>query len=207
MKITPKDHAESYKKQEQMGTYAVPPSGTYIVVNTKVSKQIVGVNQTVRYRYRATILQHVESENNEGASFVGKSLSFDLWGNFEKTFNVERMSHLGIACGQVEAWDPDDSSGLTKATTGVPYQLKMVRKDREYNGQVRQDCEPSEFKGIGADAKAKWTKSPDWAKTAGNPAERFVDESKNPPKHKIGGKAPVKDAGQNDPFKDDDIPF
>lgn len=208
MKINPKEHAETYRKQEALGSFAIPPSGTYVVVNTKVTKQVVGQNSTPRLRYKATILAHVESEGGEGEGFVGKTLSLDLWANWEKMFNVQRVSHMGIACGQTDAWDPEDPGELVKATTGVPYQLKMVRKESEYQGKVRQDAEPVEFKSIGVDARAKYTKSPDWQRTVGSPSDRYEDAGVVTPKsgatvHKIGAAK----GGQADPFKDDDIPF
>lgn len=204
MRIIPKDHADSYKSQSS-SSFVVPPSGTYIVANTKIVKQVVGANNTPRFRFRAVILAHVESANNEGAAFAGKSFTFDLWANWEKVFNVNRISHLGIACGQTEAWDPDEVNELVKATTAVPYQLKLVRKDYEYDGKARQDTDVVEFKAIGTDGKAKFTKSPDWSRIVGNAADRYEDAGTGKP-GKAKSTAPAK-AAQPDPFKDDDIPF
>lgn len=205
MKINPKEHATSYKTQGQGNSFTVPPSGTYLVVNTKVTRSIVGANKTPKLRVRALVLAHVESEGGNGTDAVGKLFSFDVWANWTKPFNVARISHLGIACGQTDSWDPDEPAELVRAITGVPYQMKMVRKESEYNGQTRQDAEPVEVKGIGTDARAKYTKSPDWPKTVGNAAERYEDIGSATPKGK-GSTAPVK-ADQPDPFKDDDIPF
>lgn len=211
MKITPKAHADTYDKQKELSSFSLPPKGTYDVVNVAAQRQLIGQG-TPKIRIRAHVLAAVESgDGNPGAAFVGRTFPLDLWANWEKAANVQRISWLGIACGQTEDWDPDNDADLVKAVTGTPYRITFDIKRGTYQGKPTEDLQVLECKQLGAAAREKYTKAPDWKATVGDPGERMLEEKDFT---KSGGSGGGSRGGSkhsertaDNPFGNDDIPF
>lgn len=171
--INPKEHADAYKHQEELNTQRFPPSGTYHVVNTTLQYQIIGEKRTRKLHVRPVILACIEGE---GKAWVGKNFGLDMWTDFSKNANAQRMSFMGIACGQTEAWDPEDNGQLAKAICGVPYQIKIDVKDKDVNGKTYADLQVIKVDQLSKEARSKYTSSPDWAKFDTGKAERWLKE-------------------------------
>lgn len=191
MKIIPKHHKDVYNKQEERGSFDVPPTGTYIVVNTKLQHQTIGENNTPRVQVWSRILAVVETEDpaqmDEAKEWRGKDLQQSLWWNLEKRGNQERVACMGIACGQMDEWDPEVDSQLVKAITGIPYQLKGNKREEEYKGQARVNFNVLATQQLSADKRKEFTSAPDWSKTVGDIASRMVPKESSGKKGGGGG--------------------
>lgn len=177
MKMNPKNSKDEYRQQAQRGAFDVPPSGTAIVVNTKIQRQKIGKAGTARVQIWTRILEIVvvdEKEHEEDArEWVGKELQQSLWWNLEKPGNVSRANCMAIACDHMDAWDSDVDADLVKAMTGVPYLLKWRRKEEEFQGQKRFNIDVYATEQISSAKRKEFTGAPDWLKIAGAPDARL----------------------------------
>ena len=171
MLLDPKAHKNTFGKQEELNASAIPPSGTYIVVNKTLQFKLIGKKGTKKCEVTVHILEAIAGENGEDVSaYVGTSFKVDLWWDLTKEPNERRLTHLAMACGTVKPFDPDIEDTLVKAITGVPYQMKMERRENESrgdNGQMRTFTNAEVLlTGFLKPAKRKkFTDAPDWGKT------------------------------------------
>lgn len=204
--INPKDHADTYKNQEDM-LNSTPPTGTYWVVNTALQICIVGEKRTKKCRIKGRVLKCIAGEG--GGKFVGKDMFFDLWWDLTKGMNAARVSHLGAACRQIEEWDPDDRKQLVQALTGVPYQFKLECKEEVYKGKNRKNVEIVRFDHLSKQQRQVLMDDPGWAKIVGSPGDRMLDDAdySSDSGGGAGGSGGSGGAPQNDPLSDEDPGF
>jgi hypothetical protein len=181
VKIVGKNHAEAYKKQEDRGTFEVPPTGTYHVVNTALQRQTMKTG-TERLQVFTHVLACIETENpedmDEGKKWVGKKVQQSMWWDLSKTGNVERLACMATAnaVSPSEEWDTDSDPSCVSALTGVPYQLKIRKKTEEYQGHERHVMDVAATQLLQLDMRKKYMQAPDWKKTVGDPAARMMEK-------------------------------
>lgn len=214
MKIQPKKYQEAYGKQEERGNFEVPPTGTYLVVNTKLQHQKVGDKQTPKVQVFTHILEVVATDDPnelaEAKEWTGQEVQQSLWWDLTKKGNQERVACMGIACGQMDEWDPEDDKQLVKTITGVPYQIKARRKEEEYLGKKRLNFDVMATQAIAQDKRKQFASAPDWIKVIGDPSTRMMEAKAG---KSGGGNAAAHSEGTStntkvqevDPFAD--IPF
>ena len=176
MKMNPKDHKDEYRQQANRG-FEIPPSGSAIVVNTKLQRQKIGKNGTPRLQIWSRILEVLVADEKEEEAklreWVGKEIQQSLWWDLSKDGNKVRANCMSIACNNLDDWDSDSDSDLVRVMTGVPYLLKWRRKEEVYQGkkQVSLDVYATEI--IGQAKRKTFTDAPDWNKMAGSPETRM----------------------------------
>lgn len=181
VKITGKNYADSYKKQEERGSYEVPPTGTYHVVNTTLQRQIMKTG-TERLQVFTTVLACVETENpedfEEGKKWAAKKFQQSMWWDLSKPTNVERLACMATAnaVSPSEEWDTDSDPSCVSALTGVPYQIKIRKKVEEYKGEERSVLDVAATHLLQLDVRKKYMAAPDWKKTVGDPAVRMLEK-------------------------------
>lgn len=197
--INPKALADGYKNQEQLNTQSIPPKGTYHMVN--VALQEKGSEEWPKVRVVALVLAHIEGEG--GAIWKGKKTGFDMWANYDNERSLQDMGNLGIACGTVTEWDPENKDQLAKVICGVPYSIKLDNKVREYNGNKMVDIKIIKVGALSPEVKAKYVSDPDWAKISGDPTKRWME------KKAAGGSSGGQDGdpgAQHDPYASESAP-
>jgi hypothetical protein len=209
-KITGKNYADAYKSQEERGSYDVPPTGTYHVVNTALQRKTFARSGAQCIEYTATVLAVVESQDESAKKWVGKTYRASLWMDLSKPRNAEAIGCMGIAHGATGEWDTDSDKDCVASLTGVPYQAKVRRKVEEYDGKQRPVLDVYAVTMIAKDARAKYTDAPDWKKTAGHPSERMqeaktVGSGNGSSSKRSNGKHEETQVAESDPFGD--IPF
>lgn len=207
--INPNDSGmkKSYDHQEELANSRVPPTGKYHVVIKTIAPQLVGANASKKVRMNATILSCVESADG-GEGWVGQNMPLDFWWNFDKRFNATRLTHLAMACGVKEAFDPDDDSALVHAVTGVPFFIQVEKTSRSYqkDGETKtvEDVEPVEFKRLAPKDRKKHTDDPGWRKLLPATDERMLEtEDYSKPRGSAAGGG----ADQQADPDEEDLPF
>lgn len=178
MMIKPKEHKDAYRAQEDRGSFEVPPSGTYLGVNIKLQRQKVGEKQTPVLKVWTRFLSVIETEDpaqmDDAKTWMGKDVQQSLWWDLTKKGNQERVACMGIACGMMDEWDPNDDKQIVSVITGIPYQIKAQRKEEEYQGKKRINFNVQATQTLSVDKRKEFTSAPDWSKTIGAPADRML---------------------------------
>lgn len=151
-------------------------SGTYDAVIRTVQRGETG-SGTKKIIIGLTVLRAYEPEN---ASSVGGQFRIDLWANWDKAFNAQRLGHLLMATHTpqpvLEAFDPDADANLVKYFTGVPISVRVRVDQRKGNdGKTYTDIEAEEFKDLSIDTIKRYKAQPDWKTIVGDPAKRMLE--------------------------------
>jgi hypothetical protein len=213
MRIAPKSYKDVYQSQETRGQFQLPPSGTYHAVNVRIERQEIGSKGTKRVQVWTRFLAVIEVDDtgdaNEAKSWIGKDTTQSLWWDLSKKGNQERVACMAIANGCMDEFDPDNDNELVGAITGVPYQIKGVLKDEEWEGKKNRNWNVLATQAIGASDRKKYMDAPDWKKTAGDASSRMTvsDKRSGGGGNKSNGSSSTGRSSEQgvDPFGD--IPF
>jgi hypothetical protein len=171
----PSTFKDTYSTEKQAGgngSFELPEPGEYAVAVSRLQRMCVGARGTPKVRFRAVILG---AEDERLRSYVGKSFPFDLWWNLEKDGNARRLAYLCAACGVVSPFDPNDDHELAKATTGVPFKIKIEIEEKEFGGRVRKDVRVLWTTHLAKPRREKLASDPGFAKVMGRLEDRVLE--------------------------------
>jgi hypothetical protein len=204
MRFVSKNYQEQYNEQKNRGTFSVPPTGTYHVVN-KTIQFVVFKTGSKCLRVISHVLGVVIAPDIEAAKkWIGKTFSQDLWWDLSKPRNQERVALMAIANGESGEWDSDSKADLIRVMTGVPYQLRCINKVNQYEGKDRLVLDVNATERLGKDIISRYSDDPDWRKTIGDPTVRFLDIKDSSGARSNGHQSTPE---ESDPFSGSDIPF
>jgi hypothetical protein len=206
----PSTFKDSYSTEKQAGngggSFELPDSGEYEIAVTRIQRMRVGARGTPKVRFRAIVLGATE-ERLRG--FIGKSFPFDLWWNLEKDANARRLAYLCAACGVTSPFDPDNDHELAKATTGVPFKIKIEIEEKEFGGRVRKDVRVLWTTHLPKARREKLASDPGFSKAVGRLEERVLEFRDYSSGNGGGGAYPSRprapetqseEIGEDDPF-------
>ena len=177
--FNPSDYAADVTEdaQQRDNTYIPPPSGSNVVVCTGFQR-VFGTGKNGDWARLKLFFKVAKALNEAPANqaAVGRTVTPELWANWEKEYNARKLAAICIAVGVEEQFDPDDDAQLLDALCGKPFGLSHELKQRSYKDRNGNDQLANEFKIIVAkplkDKKlvkfAKdLVKDPDFEKTYG----------------------------------------
>lgn len=190
-------------------------SGAYILLNVELTRKSVGENATPKVAVKTYVMAAYKPENKDA---VASNFHHDLWANWTKAFNAQKLSHMIMAHGNdamLENFDPDDDKELVAAITGVPYAGKVEVKSRRDGGKEYSDIELLEVKALNPAKRKELMDAPDFKKLAGLVEERMKQDEKGKSKKSRNSgsddprgyeEAPPPDDGwSGDPFADPEL--
>jgi len=218
----PKEYKANVTPEQQQddNVYTPPPSGLNIVVNVglqrnKFSFKLPDENGNFTHFEKLSITSKIvesvktykKTDAAKGKKAEGKTFTWDIWSDFTKPSNANRLAAICVACGNEEAFDPSDDESLMNAICGTPYgtehELKSrVYKDRDGNDKTSHDFNVLVIRPLKDQSMVKKIKAdPDFSKLY---AAEFKEARDN---RKEDGSAAGSNPHTDDGFFDDDLPF
>ena len=215
------DSEKDYGRQEELNEFDTPVSGSYCVVGTAV-RRVTTNSGSKKVRMTVHALKGVEPK--EAQKYEGKKFGLDLWWNFDKRYNEQKLAFLIRACHKGEIPSKfidvdtdkfvDTDENLVEALTGVPFGIKIEVTERTYKRNDGTQGKGADIRILESkDLNDKWlsrfTSDPDFKKLIGKPADRLLDEvvpdSATETAREADSGGSDDDSWADDP--DDDLPF
>ncbi len=183
MEIVTEEYASEYKDRAAKANQArtqydmVPPSGTYVVVNTHMRREISGSKGTPCLVPTMRILKVVSVEKSTDQKEADGCVMHDvfpkLWVTPKTLAGIGTMAiaHTGNSKAR---WDTDKDDDVIKNLTGVPFLVKIWRKESTYEGKPRVELNINAALILDKPTRDKVTASPDFSKMVPPPASRML---------------------------------
>lgn len=214
-KMNLNEHKTTYDSQGQAPRPKVK-TGAYVVVNVHLTRATAGQSGKPKIKVKTYVLAAYKPENKDAKA---TDFAWDLWADFTKKFNAQRLTHQIMAHGNdamLTDFDPDDDRSLVAAITGVPYAVLLEVSSRDVKGSNGKsdrtfvDIEVREAKALSSEQRKKYTELPDWKTIVGLADQRLDSEetatrnsgsSSDDPRGDDEA-PPPEDAFAGDPFED-----